>query len=154
MQTIRRVLICSAVALASVTAGANESAHGPNVAMYVSYAFDAPAAQNDAAGLRYGLRLDHDWRRQQLPGRQPALLEWQFRDTGFDHVTIAGTPIISPEMILRQEGEGGIGSFLADNLGSIVLVGGGALLVGGLVVANSEENSRDTDDVDDPPGAS
>lgn len=153
MRAIFFGVICATFTLAPAIAGADDFAYGPNASMYISYAFDAPADRHDTAGLRYGLRMDHDWRQQQLPGWQPALLEWQFGNNGFDHVAVAGTPLVSSEMILRQEGEGGIGAFFADNLGKIVLVGGGTLLVYGLIAANSSENDRDSSDVDEPDGA-
>lgn len=148
MQIIRRGLIFGVLALAPMIAGAGDLAYSPNLSLYVSYAFGAPAVHDDATGVHYGLRMDHDWRQHILPGHQPALFEWQFDLSGFEHIAVSGLPIVSSKMILRQSGDGGFMDYVVENFGTIVLVGGGGLLVGLMALGISEENSRGLDDID------
>lgn len=148
MQLIRRGLMFGALALAPMIAGAGDIVYGPNLSLYVSYAFGAPPAQEQAASLHYGFRVDHDWRQHLLPGQQPALLEWQFDLSGFEHLSISGLPIVNSRMILHQSGDGGFFDYITNNFGTIVLVGGGGLLVGLMALGIHSENERGLNDID------
>lgn len=147
MHSISRGIMFCALAVAPFIAGAGGLAYGPNTSFYLSYSFDAPPEYRDGAAFHYGFRLDHDWRLERMPGQRPALFEWQFDLSGFDHIAVSGLPLVSSEMVLQAEGDGGLGAYIVENIGTIIIIGGSSLLVGLMAYSAAEENSRDTSDI-------
>lgn len=148
MRTARRVLVFCVLALAPVIAGAGGIAYSPNLSLYLSYSFGAPAGPSQAAYLHYGLRVDHDLGHLFRSKQHPALFEWQFDLSGFDHIAIAGLPIVNSRMVLQAEGDGGLGAYLSEHAGQIIIFGGGALLLGLVVAGSAQASDRDVDDID------
>ncbi len=138
----KRMIAVGVISLGASSGAAAEFDYGTNASLYMSFGFDGPA-NTDAAGLRYGLRLDHDWRVARQ-GRDAALVEWQMDDDGFDHIRLGGAPIVSRELILRQDDEsGGVVDYLKNNIGTVALAASGAVLLFLVVDGAIDEGDRE-----------
>ena len=155
---MRNFLLGTALsALATAAMAAPPDYYQPRASLYLSYAFDRPAAAAnapDSAALRYGFALNRTapgWQpdTQALDARHKPLLQWEFSRLAFDNFSIAGQPMFDREMILRQNGDGGgVFGYVKDNFGSIVLITSGAILAAYIVDADKDSRNRDPSDPD------
>lgn len=132
----------------SGTAVAGDWDYGPQASLYLSYAFDGPSAAAGDEGIRYGFRVDHERQRRLTPDAPP-MVRWEFRRARFDHVSIAGVPLVSRDLVLNAE-DGGTLDFVKNNLGKIALTVAGGILLYAVVEGESNSDGRDTDDIDGP----
>lgn len=145
---MRKFIVAASTALISGTALAAPLDYGPQASLFFSMSFageTAPAAERS----RFGLRMDHDWREHYVEDAKP-LLEFSFGMDHFQAMSVAGQPIVSREMILRQDDEGGVFQFAKDNFGWIALGIGGAILVYGVVDGESNKDDRSPSDINGP----
>jgi len=122
----------------------------PQASLYMSFAFDKPPVKLNAppqAALRYGVQLDQDWRNHFNDDNAP-ILRWEFSDLKFDNLSIAGTPLLNREMILRADEEGGALDYVKDNFALIALGVGGAILAFAIVDGDKDSRNRDVSDPD------
>lgn len=139
---LKRVMAIGALCLGASTGATAEIDYGANASLYLGFAFDGPSHAADT-GLRYGLRVDHDWRAKQR-GRGAALVEWQMDGHGFDHIRIGGAPIVSRELILSQnDSSGGVMAYMRDNPGMVALAASGALILFLVVDGAIDESDRE-----------
>lgn len=139
---LKRMMVIGAVCLGASSGAAAEIDYGANALLYVGFDFDGPAS-TDHTSLKYGLRLDHDWRIEQQ-GREAALVEWQLDPNGFDHFRLGGAPIVSRELILSQNDEpGGVTDYLKNNIGTVALAASGALILFLVVDGAIDESDRE-----------
>lgn len=132
----------------SGTAIAGDWDYGPQASLYLSYAFDGPAATARGEGIRYGFRVDHERHRRLAPDAPP-MVRWEFHRARFDHVSIAGVPLVGRDLVLNAE-DGGTLEFVRNNLGKIALTVAGGILLYAVVEGESNSDGRDADDIDGP----
>lgn len=145
---MRMPFIAAAAFLASSHAISAPLDHGPQASLFVALAFDRPTAAA-AQPTRFGLRLDHE-ARQHLRAGAPPLLELAFEPNGFQALNVSGAPVLSRELILRQNEEGGALDYLQNNFGWIALGVGAAIVVYAAADGSSSSDDRDLDDVSGP----
>jgi hypothetical protein len=145
---MRMPFIAAAAFLASSHALSAPLDHGPQASLFVALGFDQPTT-TAAQPARFGLRLDHE-ARQHIRGGAPPLLELAVEPNGFQALNVSGAPVLSRELILRQNEEGGALDYLQNNFGWIALGVGAAIVVYAAADGSSSSDDRDLDDVSGP----
>lgn len=126
-----------------VSAGVGPQEAGPKAMLYMDYGFGG--TEHAPNSFRYGLQLDYD--RPLLNQDKTPLVQFQFSNNAFDSLALNGVPLFTRDYLLRQnDEEAGIGSFVKDNLGPIIL---GVIGVGVIAAAaGSDSDDRDAGDIE------
>lgn len=148
---MRAFLFCAAACAMTTTAFANPADYAqPQASFYMSYSFDRPSPRLDAppgAALRYGFQVDHDWRNH-FSGQQAPILRWEFSGLKFDNLSIAGKPLLSRELILQADEDGGIFGYVKNNAGPLAFGLGATILALAIVDGDKDARNRDVSDPD------